>query len=114
MATNYIQPGDVMSLVAPSAVAAGEGMLVGALYAVALSAAANGAPVEGAVTGVFTLAKTDAQAWTLGQKIYWDNATKRCTTAAAAGANALIGVAAAAVAATAGLVTGKVRLGQVF
>ena len=111
MASNFKQPGDVLSLIAPYDVVAGAGMLIGSLFAVAQAAAANGAAVEGATTGVWNLKKTDSQAWTLGAKIYWDNTNKECTTVSTS--NTLIGVAAAAVAATAGLVLGDVKLGIV-
>ncbi len=107
---NYIQPGDVVSLLAPYDVVAGAGFLVGSIFAVAQTTALSGAAVEGAVQGVFDLAKTASQAWTVGVKIYWDNSTKRCTTAAASGANALIGTALVAVGSGAGETTGRVLL----
>lgn len=88
---NFVQPGDTLSLTAPYAVASGAGMLVGALFAVAVAAADNGAPVEGKTTGVFELAKVEAQAWTQGARLYWDAATKLVTTVAAG--NTLIGTA---------------------
>lgn len=111
---NFIQPGDVLSLTAPYAVVAGAGLLVGSIFGVAVSAAANGAAVETAVTGVFDLAKAGSQAWTVGARIYWDDAAKVCTTNAAAGANKLIGVAVAAVGSGAGETIGRVRLTAAF
>lgn len=106
---NYVQRGDVLSLTAPYVVAAGAGLLVGSLFAVATSAADNGAAVEGALTGVYDLAKTSAQAWTVGAKVYWDNTAKACTTTSTD--NTLIGVAAAA--ASNPSATGRVRLNGV-
>jgi predicted RecA/RadA family phage recombinase len=91
MASNHIQPGKVLSLLAPYEVASGAGFQVGSLFAVALGAAANGAAVEGQACGVWELAKTSAQAWTVGQKIYWDNGNKRCDSDGTVGM--LIGVA---------------------
>ena len=108
---NYISSGEVVALTAaPYAVASGAGCLQGSIFGVAQSAAASGAPVNLVTTGIFDLVKTDSQAWTLGAKIYWDNATKACTTAAAAAANALIGVATVAYGSGAGITTGRVRL----
>jgi predicted RecA/RadA family phage recombinase len=108
---NFVSGGEVVALAAaPYAVASGAGCLQGSIFGVAQSAAASGAPVNLVTTGIYDLVKTDSQAWTLGQKIYWDNSTKACTTAAAAGANALIGVALAAYGSGAGLTTGRVRL----
>lgn len=103
---NFVQRGDVLSLTAPYAVAAGAGLLVGSLFAVATSAADNGAAVEGALTGVYDLAKVSAQAWTAGAKIYWDDTAKNCTTTSSG--NTLIGVAALAAANPSA--TGRVRL----
>jgi predicted RecA/RadA family phage recombinase len=59
----------------------------------AQSAALSGVNVEAAVAGVFDLAKASAQAWAVGNLIYWDNAAKNCTTTATS--NKLIGVATA-------------------
>ena len=63
---NFVQTGDVLSLLAPYDVAAGAGFKVGSIIAVATSAALSGAAVEGAVVGVFDVAKVSAQAWTVG------------------------------------------------
>jgi predicted RecA/RadA family phage recombinase len=89
---NLVQRGDTLTLKAPRALASGDGFLVGAIFAVAMIAAAQGDDVEGQREGVFTLPKTAAQAWTQGQKIYWDDANKRCDTDGTVGP--LIGVAA--------------------
>ena len=103
---NYVQRGDVLSLTAPYAVAAGAGQLVGSLFAVATSAADNAAAVEGATTGVFDLPKVSAQGWSVGAKIYWDDSAKNCTTTSSG--NTLIGAAVAV--ASNPSATGRVRL----
>lgn len=90
---NFVQPGGTLTLPAPYAVASGAGFLVGALFAIASGDAAVGTPVEGVTEGVFTLPKTGAQAWTIGARIYWDDANKRCDNDSTKGA--LIGVATA-------------------
>lgn len=105
---NYIQEGCALELVAPYAVSAGGGALIGSLFGVAASDVANGASGVFNLEGVFELAKADSQAWTQGAKIYWDNTNKVCTTTSAG--NTLIGCASEAVAGTAGLVLGRVRL----
>jgi hypothetical protein len=56
--------------------------------------------------GVFSLAKTSAQAWSVGDKIYWDDTNKRCDTTGAVGM--LIGVCTVAAANPSS--TGYVRL----
>ncbi|MBY0237873.1 MAG: DUF2190 family protein [Burkholderiaceae bacterium] len=103
---NYIQAGKVLSLTAPYAVSSGGGFQVGAIFAVATCDALINAPVEGNTFGVYTLPKTSAQAWTLGQKIYWDNTNKRCDSDGTVGM--LIGVATAVASNPSG--TGDVRL----
>jgi predicted RecA/RadA family phage recombinase len=91
MAKNYIQEGDTLTITAPYAVASGGGLLVGSLFAVALVALSNGASGSCMTEGVFELTKNSAEAWTVGQKIYWDNTAKVCTSTVAT--NVLIGCA---------------------
>jgi len=94
MARTYKQPGDVLPLTAPTGgVTAGTPVLIGGLLVVPQNTAAEGEPFEGMRTGVHTLPKTSAQAWTQLAKVYWDNTNKVCTTTATS--NTLIGVAAA-------------------
>jgi predicted RecA/RadA family phage recombinase len=108
--TNYTQPGHTLTLAAPYDVASGAGFLVGSIFAVAAFAALSGADVEGKITGVYELAKTSAQAWTVGALIYWDNTAKACTTVSTS--NKLIGVATAVAANPSA--TGFVRLNGAF
>lgn len=107
---NYIQPGDILTLAAPYDVLAGAGMLVGSIFGVASTDALSGASVETAVEGVYRLAKTSAQAWTVGALIYWDNTNKVATSTAST--NKLIGVAVAV--ADNPSATGLVRLNGAF
>lgn len=107
---NFVQRGEIITLTAPYDVAAGAGLLVGAIFGVATSSALSGATVEAAACGVFELAKTSAQAWTVGTKVYWDDAAKLCTTVNTS--NTLIGVAVAAAANPSA--TGLVRLNGAF
>jgi predicted RecA/RadA family phage recombinase len=109
---NYVQDGHQLTLAAPYAVSSGDGALVGSIFGIAMADAANGAEVVLQTTGVVTHAKTSAQAWTVGALIYWDNSNKVMTTAAASGANKLVGVAVAAAANPSA--TGTVRLNGAF
>lgn len=105
MATNYVQPGQVLTLTAPSGgVTSGSGHVIGDLFVVALHDAASGESFEGQLTGVWSLPKTSAQAWTEGASIYWDGS--KATTEEAS--NTLIGHAASAAANPTS--TGLVRL----
>lgn len=108
MAANYIQEGDVLTLTAPYTVTSGQGAQVGSQFAVALKDITNATEGEFATSGVWSLAKTSAQAWTVGQKIYWDNSNKRCDSDGTVGI--LIGVATAAAANPSS--TGNVKLNE--
>src|SRR5262245_34266686 len=91
---NQVQDGAVLTLVAPYNVSSGDGFLVGMIFAVATTTKLSGENVEGAVEGVFTLAKTTGAAWAVGDPIYWDNAGKKTTKTATS--NKFIGYATAA------------------
>ena len=91
---DFSKPGVMMTVPAPSGgVVSGAGVLVGAMFGVAAKTAAESDPLEIMTTGVHSLPKTSAQAWTLGAKVYWDNSAKVVTTTASG--NTAIGVAAA-------------------
>lgn len=79
---NFIQRGDVISAVAPYALASGDGVKVGALFGVACSSAANGAPFELSRYGVYDLAAVAADTGSVGAKMYWDDAARKLTTTA--------------------------------
>lgn len=90
----FVQPGDVLSLTAPYDVTSGKGFQIGALFAVAQFDALSGAAVEGLRKGVLDLAKVSAQAWAVGESIYWDNSAKLATNVKGT-ANLRIGTAVA-------------------
>lgn len=103
---NFIQAGDNITVTAPYDVTAGGGVLVGSLFGIAVGDATSGDKVTIVRKGVFSHAKTSAQAWTFGAKIYWDATNKVFTTTATS--NTLVGVAVAAAANPSA--TGKVLL----
>lgn len=107
---NAVQNGEILTLTAPYARTSGQGMLVGSIFGVCTTDVASGASVEAEVGGVFDLAKLSAQAWTVGQLIYWDDTNKQTTTVSTS--NKLIGVATAAAANPSA--TGRVRLNGAF
>lgn len=107
MATNFVQDGDVVTLVAPYAVASGAGALVNThVFGVALETLASGASGEFAVEGVWDIACLSTDVIAQGAQVYWDNTNKRCT--ATATSNTLIGVATTAKGS--GATTVRVRL----
>lgn len=113
MASNYIQPGNVVTVAAPYDVASGAGALVGTMFGVATYTAASGASVELNTIGVHDLLAEGAasgQDIVQGGAVYWDNTNKRCTKTASG--NTKIGVATEAKASTATVV--RVRLNGAF
>lgn len=106
---NFVQMGHTLTMIAPYAVTSGQGLLVGSAFGVATADAANGAPVEAVMEGVFTLGKA-AGAVTAFARVYWDAAARNVT--ATASGNTLIGVAA--LAAAGGDATITVRLNGAF
>jgi predicted RecA/RadA family phage recombinase len=92
---NYTQPGDVLDLTAPSGgVVSGNAYQIGQLLVVAKVTAAENETFSAQVTGVAELPKNNAQAWTEGALLYWDDTGKELTTAATG--NLLVGCAAEA------------------
>lgn len=81
MATNFKQPGDVLTLIAPSGgVVSGQGYVIGGLFVVALNTAAQGAQFEGKRSGVFTMSKAthaSTKAFTAGETVFWDNGSNK-------------------------------------
>lgn len=108
---NFVQEGDALTVAAPADVLGGALVTSGVLAGVAVHDALAGQDVLIEIEGVFDLAKTSAQAWTLGAAIYLIPSTGLCTTATTVG-NLLIGVAAAAAANPSGV--GRVRLNGSF
>ena len=77
---NYIQPGKTITVPAPADVKSGDLVVVGDLFGVAEFSAAEGDPVEIATEGVYELPKVEAQAWTVGAKVFYVAADKVLTT----------------------------------
>ena len=103
---NFVQPGEAITVPAPAAVKSGDLVIVGSLFGVAETDADSGADVALNTSGVFTLGKVSAQAWTVGARIYWDGTAGNATTTASG--NTLIGHAISAAANPSA--TGNVRL----
>lgn len=94
---NYKQPGDVLTLTAPSGgVVSGTPYLIGGQLVVATHSADEGEDFAGKRSGVFSdLPKDTGAAWTQGELLYWDPGNDELTTAADIG-NIPVGVAAEA------------------
>jgi predicted RecA/RadA family phage recombinase len=93
---NYKQPGDIITLTAPSGgVTGGTAYKIGQLLVVAMADAAEGEPFEGRRTGVVTLPKNTSDAFSEGQRVFWDDGASECVNAATTGDHE-IGVCVAA------------------
>lgn len=109
MAQNFVQAGEVIEVTAPSGgYTSGKGVLVGSIVGVALNTAAQNATCEVALCGVWTVDKAGSQAWSQGDKIYWDDTAKNFTTTSSG--NTFAGYAF--VAAQSADTTGQVKLVQ--
>lgn len=94
---NFVQPGDMLDLVAPSGgVTAGVGVIIGAIFAVPSVTVDEDEEFAGAIRGVFDLDATthaSTQAGVLGDPVYFVTGTGK--TSQIATGNTLIGVLAA-------------------
>jgi predicted RecA/RadA family phage recombinase len=68
-----VQRGNIITLVAPYDVKAGEGLLVGEIFGIATADAAAGTPLECDVVGVTDIVCQDGDTGTPGMPAYWDD-----------------------------------------
>lgn len=74
---SFRAPGRFLTLTAPYARAtSGLGALVGAIFGVSMDTVANGVEGQFDTEGEHYLLKTSAQAWTAGDRLYWNAGTK--------------------------------------
>lgn len=90
---NFIQSGITLTVIAPSNLLSGQGVLAGAIFGVACNDAVQGTQVEINRLGVYALTAVAADTGAIGAKIYWENTNKRLTTTATN--NTLVGALAA-------------------
>jgi predicted RecA/RadA family phage recombinase len=76
---NFVQKGEAITVAAPATVVSGQGVLVGDLFGVAITAASSGALVEIQTEGVVTLPKA-AGSIGAGVRVFWDNTNGNVTT----------------------------------
>ncbi|MEJ1161787.1 DUF2190 family protein [Prosthecomicrobium sp. N25] len=94
---NYIQSGTFVAVAAPTGgVSSGDGVLVGSIFGVAATTAAEAADVEIGLTGVYDLPKKSGDTPAVRTKVYWDAANGYVTTTSTS--NTLIGAAVRAAA----------------
>ena len=93
---NFIEPGEILTVIAPALVASGDLVIVGSIIGVAATDAALGAEVAVAVEGVFALPKVVTDVIAVGDKLYWATATSNLTITPGTGSKPLAGLATAA------------------
>jgi predicted RecA/RadA family phage recombinase len=82
---NFVQPGDVLTLIAPAGgVQSGQPFVVNSIFGIATHDAIEGAEVEAQVVGVFEFAKMPG-AIAQGAPVWWDDTAKVIKGASAAG-----------------------------
>jgi predicted RecA/RadA family phage recombinase len=82
----YLRDADVLDMIAPAGgVTSGIPVLIGGIWGIPLVDAAEGEEFSLRVRGVFIVAKKTGEAWTQGQRLYWDDANSYLTTAAGSG-----------------------------
>ena len=91
---NFIQPGETLTLTAPSTVTSGQLVVVGSIVGVANFDAASGDDVEVDIEGVFELPKVSGDSIVVGDKLYWNGTA--LTKTAGTGSKPLVGYAVAA------------------
>ena len=96
MAKNFVQPGNVITVPAAAVTAAGDVVVVGSMVGVAANSAALGGDLDLEIGGVWELPKVSALAIDIGDKLYFDSATKLVNKTALD--NTYLGVAVAAAA----------------
>ena len=109
MASNYVGPGDVIVVTADASYSAGDGVAIGQLFGIALKDAGTGDDLPIQPVGVWDITKTSAQAWAVGDAIYWDDGNQVVTNV---DSGIQVGVAVAVAANPSS--TGRVRLGLIM
>lgn len=86
MATNYLQPGEVITLLATANIASGDPVRVGhRQMGIATTDIASGALGSVALSGVWTLPKNTSDALVQGQRVWWDPTAEECINAPVTG-----------------------------
>lgn len=81
MATNFVQPGDVIEFIAPGGgVTVDVPKQIGQVLVMPMVSASATVRFSGMIRGVFRVTKVGSQAWTEGAIVYWDAGNTRFTT----------------------------------
>lgn len=103
---NKVSEGNKLDLVATGNVTSGVPVVMTELVGVPEISGVSGDVIPVDLSGIFELTKLGGEAWTQGQKVYWDAGNSRCTTTASTHKQ----IGHAAVIAGSADVLGKVKL----
>lgn len=103
---NFIQQGDIITVIAPVALSSGQGVLIGNLFGVATTDAVAGGSLELATQGVFTLPKAANIALDACARVSWDAANNQIV----APASGMVPIGTVILAAANGTTSARVRL----
>lgn len=93
---NLIQRSKMLRVAATSGgVSSGDPVLIGAIFGIAATDAAEGAELEIATAGVFVMPKAAGETWSVGDNLYWDSIKKNLTKSSTIAHNTLVATAAA-------------------
>ena len=70
---NFVQPGNIIDVLAPADVLSGEGVRIGSLFGIAITNALSGEKLSITVEGVVETAKLTSDVMTVGAKVNWNN-----------------------------------------
>ena len=91
--TNYLQPGETILVKAPADTLSGDLTTLGLLVGVATGDAVAGTDLEICTRGIFRLPKTATDTIGVGDRLFWDAATKRLTNTRSVDAKQLVAIA---------------------
>lgn len=106
MATNFIQPGNCITVPADTDYASGEVVVIGDIIGIAAGDAATGEPMDVETGQVWSLPKVGAESFTVGAPVYYDGGNKLATSTSTDNTRIGVAVAGAAI----GAASVKVRL----
>jgi predicted RecA/RadA family phage recombinase len=86
---NFVQPGNVVSISAPKAMASGEGILIGKLFGISTKATTAAGVIEMLVEGVVAFKKAGGVTVAEGDAISFDAPTQTIVASGTAGAHVI-------------------------
>lgn len=77
---NYLHEGQILKFTAGANYSSGDPVVLGAMVGIVLADVLSGAVGQALVKKVVSVSKVSAQAWAMGQRVYWDASLALFTT----------------------------------